>query len=72
MITGFGTDVAGELGVQGFYAAQAPNSHALLLIGGGMLNTMLYNIDKQDETMKAIVKGWLLGKASQVLFGEFS
>jgi ubiquinone biosynthesis protein Coq4 len=69
VVTGFGTDVPEELGLQAFYAAQSPNPHALLLLGGGLVNTMLYNIDKQDATMKAIVRGWLLGKSSHLLFG---
>lgn len=69
VVTGFGTDVAGELGVQGFYAAQSPNPHALLLLGGGLFNTMLYNMNRQDAILKTIVRGWLLGKSSRILFG---
>ena len=67
--TGFEADVAGELGLQAFYFAQLPVRLAPALLGGGLFNTMLFAWSDRDRRMRAIVRGWLLGRRARALFG---
>jgi ubiquinone biosynthesis protein COQ4 len=67
--TGFETDVAGELGLQAFYLAQLPTRLAPALLAGGLFNTLLFAWDDRDRRMRAIVRGWLLGRRAKSLFG---
>lgn len=68
-VTGFGTDVAGELGLQAFYYAQFPSGLSAMLLAAGFLNTTLYRIDDRTARMDAIVEGYALGKKAKPLFG---
>ncbi len=67
--TGFDTDLAGELGVQAFYAAQFRGPLPVLLLTVGFANTMIRGMDDLDRRMRAIVRGWLLGRRAAPLFG---
>jgi ubiquinone biosynthesis protein Coq4 len=69
VLTGFGTQVAGELGVQAFSLAQLGSPFAAGIITGGMANTLLFAFPERDVRMRAIVRGWLLGKRARLLFG---
>jgi ubiquinone biosynthesis protein Coq4 len=69
VVTGFATDVAGELGLQAFYLAQFPGRLAMLLLPLGMLNTMLYARDDVGRRMDEITRGWQMGRAARRLFG---
>jgi ubiquinone biosynthesis protein COQ4 len=69
VVTGFDTDVAGELGLQAFYLAQFPAYLATVLISAGLLNATLYAFDDRAARMDAITRGWLLGKRTRPLFG---
>jgi ubiquinone biosynthesis protein COQ4 len=69
VVTGFATDVPGELGLQGFYLAQFPGGLPAALLAGGLVNTLVYAFDQRDARMRAIVRGWLLGKRSKPFFG---
>jgi ubiquinone biosynthesis protein COQ4 len=68
-VTGFETDVAGELGLQAFYAAQTPGGLPLLLMAMGFLNTALYAMGDREHRLDAITRGWQMGKDAQPLFG---
>jgi ubiquinone biosynthesis protein Coq4 len=68
-VTGFDTDVAGELGLQAFYAAQAPGGLPLMLLAMGFLNTALYSMDDRERRLDAIARGWEMGRRAQPLFG---
>lgn len=71
VVTGFKTDVAGELGLQAFYLAQFPIGPVPpVLLAAGLLNTALYARDDADRRMTAIADGWKLGKQAKQLFGE--
>jgi ubiquinone biosynthesis protein Coq4 len=70
VVTGFKTDLAGELGLQAFYLAQLPARLAPLLLAIGMANTLVYNFDDRDARMDAIAHGWRLGKRARPLFGQ--
>jgi ubiquinone biosynthesis protein COQ4 len=70
VVTGFGTDVAGELGLQAFYLAQFPSKLGVTLLAAGMLNTLgPQGFDDREHRMEEVVRGWLLGRASRSLFG---
>lgn len=69
VVTGFDTDVAGELGLQAFYFAQYRTPLPPLLLSVGMMNTILYAMDDGDRRMRAIVRGWLMGRAAKTFFG---
>jgi ubiquinone biosynthesis protein Coq4 len=70
VVTGFETDVAGELGLQAFYLAQLPARLSPLLLAIGMANTLIYNFDDKDARMDAVVHGWRMGKRARQLFGH--
>jgi ubiquinone biosynthesis protein Coq4 len=69
VVTGFGTDVPGELGLQAFYLAQFPGGLPSALLAAGFVNTVIYAFDQRDARMHAIVRGWLLGKRAKPFFG---
>jgi ubiquinone biosynthesis protein COQ4 len=68
VVTGFGPDVPGELGLQAFYLAQLGGPLPLAILAAGLLNT-LGHLDDADARMDAITEGYRLGKASEPLFG---
>jgi ubiquinone biosynthesis protein COQ4 len=68
-VTGFRTDVAGELGLQAFYAAQAPGGLPWMLMAMGFLNTALYAMADRERRLDAISRGWEMGRAAKPLFG---
>jgi ubiquinone biosynthesis protein COQ4 len=69
LLTGFGTDPAGEVGVQGFYLAQNAGAVATMFLSLGFLNALLAAPDDVDRRAAALVRGWLLGKRAHHLFG---
>jgi ubiquinone biosynthesis protein Coq4 len=68
-LTGFGADVAGELGLQAFYMTQLSGKLPTVLLSLGFLNAAMYQHDDRDRRMHAIVRGWLMGKRAKKLFG---
>lgn len=69
VVTGFGPDVASELGLQAFYLAQVPNRVALAILSAGMLNTLIYAFDDSGARMTQISRGWLMGRQAKAFFG---
>jgi len=69
VLTGFSTDVAGELGVQAFSLAQLGSPFALGILTGGMANTLLYAFSERDARMQALTRGWVLGRQARPVFG---
>jgi ubiquinone biosynthesis protein Coq4 len=68
-VTGFKTDVAGELGLQAFYAAQAPGGLPWMLLAMGFLNTAIYSMNEREARFDAIARGWEMGRRARPLFG---
>ena len=68
-VTGFHTDVAGELGLQAFYFAQIPSRLAGTLLTGGLINMMLWNFDDRERRVEAIARGWTMGRKAKLLLG---
>lgn len=69
VITGFGTDTAGELGLQAFNAAQFPTRLGIALISAGLLNALLFEWEDRHARMDEISRGWALGRRTPHLFG---
>ncbi|HLK39691.1 MAG TPA: Coq4 family protein [Polyangiaceae bacterium] len=69
-VTGFGTDVAGELGLQAFYSAQSPGGLPLILVATGLLNTAFFAMGDRGRRMEAIARGWDMGRRARPLFGR--
>ena len=67
--TGFETDIAGELGLQAFYAAQLPGRLPQLLLAGGLLQSAFFAQDDFRPRLAAIVRGWQAGERAKPLFG---
>lgn len=68
VVTGFGPDIAGELGLQAFYLAQVEGPLPLAILSAGMLNS-IGNTDDVERRMDEIVRGWQLGRKARPLFG---
>jgi ubiquinone biosynthesis protein COQ4 len=68
-VTGYDTDVAGELGLQAFYAAQAPGGLPWVLLAMGFLNTAFYSMEDRERRFDAIARGWDMGQRARPLFG---
>lgn len=68
-VTGFGPDVAGELGLQAFYAAQVDGALPPAILAAGLLNTALFSMEDRERRMDAIVRGWEAGRKAKLLFG---
>jgi ubiquinone biosynthesis protein COQ4 len=69
VVTGFDTDVAGELGLQAFYMSQVNGPLPPVLLAAGLLNTALFAHEEFDVRMRNIVVGWRAGKRAAPLFG---
>lgn len=69
VVTGFRTDLAGELGLQAFGLGQFPNRVALALLTAGLLNTLFYAFDDRDARMTQVARGWLLSRKARPFFG---
>lgn len=69
VVTGFDTDVAGEMGLQAFYLAQFGSPVALVLLSAALLETFLHSREDTVRRMDAVTRGWTLGKASSLLVG---
>jgi ubiquinone biosynthesis protein Coq4 len=60
VLTGFGIDGPGELGLQAFNLAQNRSPLAVMLIFGGMLNS-LQNDEPLEPLLSALARGFELG-----------
>ena len=69
VVTGIGTDVDSELGLQAFYLAQFTSHLALTLLTLGLFRTLLLERHTYRGRLDAISSGWVLGKKTRPLFG---
>ena len=67
--TGFGTDVAEELGLQAVYAAQFPGWLAPILIAGGLVQAALWVHGDFTPRLAAVARGFAMGRGCRPLFG---
>jgi ubiquinone biosynthesis protein Coq4 len=68
-VVGFSTDVAGELGLQGFYMAQIHGPLPPVILAAGLLNTAFGAPQEFHPRMSAITEGWRAGTRARALFG---
>jgi len=69
VVTGFETDVTGELGLQAFYVAQLGSPIAVAVISALLLNAVVRAPEDVPVRMEAIATGWRHGQACESLFG---
>jgi len=70
LITGFGTDVAGELGLKAFELAQTRRPMALVLLTFGLLKALLKTPDALAHLLPVISHGYQLGLHAQPLLAQ--
>jgi ubiquinone biosynthesis protein Coq4 len=68
-VTGFDSDMIGEIGLQAFYLAQFPNLLGLMLLGLANLRVLRYEPTSYPRLMDEITRGWLGGKRAKPLLG---
>lgn len=68
-VTGFGTDPAGELGLQAFMLAQLRSPLSVLLLGGGLLRT-LSSPEEHRRVMAEVRRGYRMGKEARPLLTQ--
>src|SRR5262249_28312245 len=70
VVTGFATDVPGEIGLQGFYLGNFPiGGPPLAITAIGLLHGLVYARDASDAIMRETVRGYLRGKRAKPMFG---
>jgi ubiquinone biosynthesis protein COQ4 len=69
VVTGFGTDWKGEIGLQAFYTAQIPGPLPSMLVAVGALRVAIYEPDETIPLYDEIVRGYTMGRDASPLFG---
>jgi ubiquinone biosynthesis protein Coq4 len=70
VVTGFDTDILGEIQLEAFYMAQLEASRFwLALITKNLLKKVIGDIESSNDYLDAIVRGYRMGKHAQPLFG---
>jgi len=69
VLTGFDTDVDGELGLQAFYFAQLQAPLPLTLMSAGLLNMAVMEGGSGARRMEQLVQGYLMGRRAEPLTG---
>jgi ubiquinone biosynthesis protein Coq4 len=69
VLTGFGVDGVGELGLQAFNLAQNRSPLAVMLIFGGMLSA-LQNDEPLEELLTALSRGFDLGLKAECVIAQ--
>lgn len=68
VVTGFATDVPGELGLQAFSIAQIGSPLGYILLSAGLFK-MAQDAEMGPQLLDEISRGWLLGKEARPFFG---
>jgi ubiquinone biosynthesis protein Coq4 len=68
-LTGFETDVPGELGLQAFQLAQVHVPISKVLVGLGVLRTAFYP-ESLVPVLSAVVYGWEMGRKARPFIGQ--
>src|SRR5262249_27777295 len=68
IITGFGTDELGEVGIQRFYLAQFPNGQAAIICGVALLKSVLRGrFGELERHVDAFCEGYSCGRRAKSL-----
>ncbi|MEM7726368.1 MAG: Coq4 family protein [Cyanobacteria bacterium P01_A01_bin.45] len=70
IITGFGTDSIGELGLQAFSLAQTRLPLAVILLAGGLLRTLIKSPDTMGSLLDNIAIGYRMGAKAKPFLAQ--
>ena len=70
IVTGFGTDPTGELGLQAFSLAQTRLPLPVILLAGGLLKTLLQSPDTLGNLLDRIAVGYRMGSQAKPLLAQ--
>lgn len=70
IVTNFGVDVAGELGLKAFELAQVRRPLAAMLVAGSVIETMIKNPAAMDMLLDIIPIGYRMGNQAQPLLAQ--
>jgi ubiquinone biosynthesis protein COQ4 len=70
VVTGFSTDVPGELGLKAFELAQTRRTMAGILIAGGFVKCLLQTPTELDLLLDRIAKGYRMGTHAKPLLAQ--
>lgn len=69
VVTGFDTDLFGEIALQAFYLAQHRAYLPFFSLSAVLLNTALVNYPEKAQRLDAMSEGWQMGKRAERLVG---
>jgi ubiquinone biosynthesis protein COQ4 len=70
VVTGFATNVPGELGLKAFELAQTRRTMAGILIAGGFIKCLLQTPDELDQLLNNISRGYRTGLQAKPLLAQ--
>lgn len=70
LVTGFGTDVVGELGLQAFVLAQTRRPMSVVLIAGGLLKILLQCPTDLENLLDGIAVGYRMGAKAKPFLAQ--
>ncbi|WP_247218582.1 Coq4 family protein [Synechococcus sp. C9] len=70
IVTGFHTDVPGELGLKAFELAQTRRTMAVILITGGLISTLFKAPQDLETLLEHLARGYRLGRQAKPLLAE--
>lgn len=70
LVTGLGSDVDGELGLQAFCLAQIRIPLPILLIAGGLLRTLLIAPEKLGDALEQVAIGYRMGAKAKPFLAQ--
>jgi len=70
IITGFDSDLIGEIGLQAFHLPQFPYPLATMLVAISLISTTLKEPEMLPKLLDAIAKGFQIGKSAKSLFAQ--
>jgi ubiquinone biosynthesis protein COQ4 len=70
VVTGFSTNVPGELGLKAFELAQTRRTMAGILIAGGFIKCLLQTPDELDQLLNNISRGYRMGLQAKPLLAQ--
>ncbi|MCC5636795.1 hypothetical protein LC593_13155 [Nostoc sp. CHAB 5844] len=70
IVTGFKTDVLGEIGLKAFEMVQTRRNLAFVLVGGSLLGTLVKSPDQLPNLLKQITLGYQMGSIAKPLLAQ--
>lgn len=70
VVTGFKTDVLGEIGLKAFEMAQTRRNLAFVLVGGSLLGTLVKSPEALPNLLEQITLGYKMGSTAKPLIAQ--